>query len=249
MEAVYSQTVRSYLLLVDQPPEGTYIRRAHPRLGRPVREHLVRRRGRKAPPTAPPRRGKAGLAIAAAATVTVTVTGLAITGYFGGSATGGSNSLSVQVKVDLNQAVAVLSALGFGGTRSASYGTGCAGSGTGGVRHFLARHPCKEYASATLMAHRQGGTAQVAVDWVVMPTAALAGQYKAIADTKGQGNPPGESLAFNGLCYASGQDGPTVWTEQVQRTGHLSVNDDREILRAAAPGKLTPGYLQQHCKD
>jgi hypothetical protein len=236
---------------VDEPPEGTYIRRAHPsRGGRSwVREHPVHypHRRRKAPPSpAPPRRGRAGLAAAGVA-VAVTIGVLTFTGTFSGSATGGSNSLSVQVNVDLNQAVAVVSALGFGGTRSATYGTGCTDIATGRVSQFLAHHPCKEYASATLMAHRQGATAQVAVDWVVMPTAALAGQYKAIADKKGQGNPPGESLAFNGLCYASGQDGPTVWTEQVQPTGHLSVNDDREILQSAAPGKLPPGYLQQHC--
>ena len=80
-----------------------------------------------------------------------------------------------------------------------------------------------------------------------MPTVALAAQYKGEADAPLNGNPPGESLAFNGLCYASGQNGATVWTEQVQSAGPLSIDVDRQILQDAAPGKLTAGYVLQHC--
>jgi len=184
-------------------------------------------------------------------TAAITFGAVTIIGSLGGS--GGADRLSVQVKADLNHAVAVLAALGFRSTRSTSpstpsprNGTDCAASATGAVRQFLARHPCKEWASATLTARKQGAAAPVAITWVVMPTVALAGQYKARVDTFGQGNPPGESL-FDGLCYASGQDGATVWTEQVQ-PGHLSVNADREILQAAAPRELPRGYLQQHCR-
>jgi len=156
----------------------------------------------------------------------------------------------VQVKADLTQAIAALAGLGFHSARGVnssnpSYGTDCARSATGEVGQFLTRHPCKEYASATLTSRRQGTTAQVAMSWVVMPTATLASQYKAKADAPQQGNPPGEPPAFNGLCYASGQNGATVWTAQVQPTGH--VNADREILQAAAPSRLTQSYLQQHC--
>lgn len=239
---------------MDQLPEGMHVRRAHRRNGRLVRATIARnpRRRRKAAPSAslppssaPPRRGKAGLAIGL--TVAATIGFFTITGSLGGSASGGSDGLSVQVNADLRQAVALLTALGFRGTPNPSYGAGCAGSATGGVGQFLARHPCKEYASATLTARKQGATAQVVISWVVMPDASLAGQYKAEADAPLNGNPPGESLGFDGRCYASGQDGATVWTEQVQPTGPLSVSAERQILQAAAPGKLTPGYLQQHC--
>ena len=182
--------------------------------------------------------------------VAITIGAITVTAI----ASSGSNnrrSLSVQVKADLNQAVSDLAALGFRSTRSInsvpspSYGTDCAVDATHGVRQFLSRHPCKEYATAKLTARRDGRTGQIAMTWVVMPSTALASRYKADADTPNAGNPPGQSPAFNGLCYASGQRGPIVWTEQVQPTGGLSV--DRKILQAVAPTKLTPGYLQQHC--
>ncbi len=79
-----------------------------------------------------------------------------------------------------------------------------------------------------------------------MPTAALASQYKATADAPHTGNPPGER-GFSGLCYASGQTGATVWTEQVRATEHMPVEIEREILQATAPRKPSAGYLQQHC--
>jgi hypothetical protein len=154
----------------------------------------------------------------------------------------------VQVKADLTQAIAALAKLGFPSTRSinSSYGTDCEKTASGGVKQFLTRHPCKEYASAILTARRQGTTARVAISWVVMPTANLAEQYEAKANVYGQGNPPGEPpMTFNGHCYASHQNDATVWAEQVQPTGH--VNADREILQAAAPAKLTLDYLHKHC--
>jgi hypothetical protein len=153
------------------------------------------------------------------------------------------------VKADLTHAVAALIALGYRSVvPQPSPSRDCAGSATGNVRQLLTRHPCKEYASTTLTAYRHGGSAQIAISWVVMPTAALAEQYKAEADTPGQGNPPEQSPNYNGLCYASGQDGATVWTEQLQPTGHLTVSADQKLLQAAAPAKhLTAVYLQQHC--
>jgi hypothetical protein len=102
-----------------------------------------------------------------------------------------------------------------------------------------------EYAIASIRAHRQDTSAQVAISWVVMPTPALATQYKHMVDERYRGNPPGESAAFNGLCYASGQNGETVWVDQVQPTGHI--NADQEILQVMAPTKLSPSYLDIHC--
>jgi hypothetical protein len=256
---VYSTSVRSYVLAMDQLPAGTHIRRAHRRNGRPVRASIVRnprRRHRAAStaPASPVSRGHGKVGLAVGVTVAVTIGFVAISGSFGGSAAGSAGNLSVQVKADLNEAVASLATLGFRGTRSAnsgmpspSYGRACAASATGGVRQFLARHLCKEYASAMLTALRQGASAQVAISWVLMPTVALAAQYKAEADAPLSGNPPGESLAFSGLCYASGQNGATVWTEQVEPIGPLRINVERQILQAAAPGKLAAGYLRQHC--
>jgi hypothetical protein len=181
--------------------------------------------------------------------VAVTVAaGAVVVGVSLGASAGSGDSLTVQVKADLTEAIAALAKIGFRSTPSTSpsSGTACAASATGEVRQFLMRYPCKEYASTTLMARRQGATAQVVISWVVMPTLTLAEHYKTKADAPQLGNPPGEPLAFNGLCYASGQNGATVWTEQVQPTGH--VNTDREVLQAAAPRKLTLSYLQQHCR-
>jgi hypothetical protein len=80
-----------------------------------------------------------------------------------------------------------------------------------------------------------------------MPTTALGSQYKAIVDEYNTGNPPGMSLAFNGLCYVSGQVGTIVWTVQVEPTGN--VNADQQILQAAVLGILAPSYLRRHCID
>jgi hypothetical protein len=158
----------------------------------------------------------------------------------------------VQVKADLTGAIAALAGLSFGGTHSItatnpSYGTACAAAATGKVKQFLTHHPCKEYASAHLTAHTHGDVAQVTISWVALPTTSLANQYKVTADTPQRGNPPGQSPTFNELCYASGQNGTVVWTEQVEPTGNVSA--DRQTLQAAAPAKLSPAYLQQHCVD
>jgi hypothetical protein len=205
------------------------------------------------PPTAPsssptsPRQPsrKKKLAVTVAATAAVGVVA------FTASLSGSGGSLNVQVKADLTQSIVALAKIGFDrapGTSSSnpSYGTDCKSSATGQVKLFLTQHPCKEFATATLTTARSGTTAQVAISWVVMPTINLATQYKTRADTPGEGNPPGQSGAFTGLCYSSGQDGDTVWSEQVQPTGN--VDADREILQAVAPETLSSGYLQQHCE-
>ena len=96
------------------------------------------------------------------------------------------------------------------------------------------------------MVRKQGTITRVAITWVVMPSVTLAKQYKAISDTYGQGNPPGQPpTSFPGQCYASGQNGATVWAEQVQPTGNLTA--DQQILQAAAPMRLSQDDLQQHC--
>jgi hypothetical protein len=197
-----------------------------------------------------PRRGK-GRRVAAFA-VGVTVTGtfgvLAVTGTFNGSSNGGN--LSVKVNVDLGRAIKALSSLGFGGrsnsgTSVPSYRADCAESATRQVKQFLAHYPCKQYAAETWTIARPGTATQVAFSWVEMPTVSLADQYKAIVDNYSTGNPPGVSLAFNGLCYSSGQQGSTVWAVEVQPIGNKEV--DRKILQAATPRSLPPDYLRQHC--
>jgi hypothetical protein len=187
-----------------------------------------------------------GAAIFAIA-VTLTVGGLTVTGAFSSS-----SGLSVQTNVDLNKAISALSELKYGGkllaslgTSSASHPTACAESATGRVRKFLTRHPCKQYAAETWAITRQNSTTDVVFAWVEMPTTSLADQYKTVVDTYGTGNSPGVSSAFNGRCYASGQQGPTVWTVEVQPTSNVVT--DRKILQAAAQRKLSAAYLAKHC--
>jgi hypothetical protein len=199
---------------------------------------------------APPRRskGRQAAAVAVAITVTGTLGGFAATGTFNGSSNGGS--LSVQVNVDLGKAVSALLALKFAGhsnsgTSLASYRADCVESATRQVKQFLAHYPCKQYAAETWTIARPGAATQVAFSWVEMPTVSLADQYKAIVDNYSTGNPPGVSLAFNGQCYSSGQQGSTVWAVEVQPIGNKEV--DRKILQAATPRSLPPDYLRQHC--
>lgn len=206
----------------------------------PVFKRTPRRRSRA--------RRAATLAVAVTVTGAVTVGGLAVTGTFNGSPSGGS--LSVQVNVDLGKAVSALLALKFAGhsnsgTSLANYRADCAESASGQVKQFLTRHPCKQYGAETWTITRQDAKAQVAFSWVEMPTASLAGQYKAVVDAYSTGNPPGVSSAFNGRCYASGQQDSTVWAVEVQPTGNVRV--DQEILQAAAPRNLPADYLQRHC--
>lgn len=211
-------------------------------------EHCYQHRQPKAAPPGPripstPPRRKIALALSLAAVVTIgTVT---ITTSLSGASSGG-NTLTVQAKVDVAHVITALSALGF---RDAVHyinysGTDCAAAATNEVRQFFIRHPCREYASAIVTNSSQGITTKVAISWVTMPTPSLASQYKALADTFGTGNPPGQPLAFDGRCYASGQNGTTVWAEQVEPTGQAYA--DRKILQAAAPVTLTPSELQ-HC--
>jgi hypothetical protein len=197
------------------------------------------------------RKVRSAVAITVAVTVAGTVGGLAATGTFSAPSTGGSD-LSVQVKVDLNKTIEALSSLGFGGrqistsgTSDSSYRTDCAERASGLVRQFLTHHPCKLYAAQAWTITRQDATTQVAFSWVEMPTTSLASQYKVEVDTYSTGNPPGVSPAFNGRCYASDQQGSTVWAVEVHPTGNVKV--DRALLQAAARKSFSPDYLRKHC--
>jgi hypothetical protein len=183
----------------------------------------------------------------------VTIGPLALSAVYSGSPNG-SNNLSVQIKVDLNNALAGLTALGFHDVRTIrsrksgpAHRTDCAKSATGNVKTFLTNNHCKLYVTATRTVAKQGVTALVAFSWVEMHTSTLAGQYKAEVDTYGTGNPPGVPHAFNGRCYTSGLQGATVWTIELRPTGNVDI--DRKVLQAAARTKLTPSYLRQHCTE
>jgi len=214
---------------IADPLDSPYVQRA------PLRQRRVRR----------------ALALGVAVTITGTVGGLAITGNFGASSSTSSH-LSAQVNVDLKGTIATLSSLGFGGREISSSGTSgssrhtdCAEGSTGLVRKFFTQHPCEQYTVETWTITRQGTTALVAFSWVEMATASLARQYKVEVDAYGTGNPPGVSPAFNGYCYASDQQGLTVWTVEVQPTGNKKT--DQGILRDAVKGDLSEDYIQQHC--
>ncbi len=204
------------------------------------------------PPRMQPRKSKAKkVAAAAVLTVTGTLGGLTATGTFNSSASA-SSGLSLNVTADLNKAIGALAGLGFGGKLLSSTGTptnnsptDCASSASGQVKTLLTHYPCKQYASDTWAITRQGSTTDVAFSWVEMPTTDLATRYKNIVDTFNTGNPPGVSPIFNGLCYASGQQGSTVWAVEIQPTGNVS--SDRNILQAATPASLPSPYLAKHC--
>jgi hypothetical protein len=184
-------------------------------------------------------------------TVTGTLGGLTATGTFS-SPSDGDGGLSVQATVDLNDAISALKGLGFGGKVDAGVGApysndpaNCAESATGQVKEFLTHYPCIGYAADTWTITRQNSSTYVVFAWTEMPITPLADRYKSLVDKFGSGNPPGVSPYFNGLCYASGQQGATVWTVEVQPTGNPSV--DHTILQAAAPQELPMGYLAKHC--
>jgi len=190
--------------------------------------------------------------VAVTAAATATVGFITISGSLPfGAAAGGSEGASVEISADLNQAVAALAAIGVHTARTVRSGADCAQTSTGALQSFFIRHPCQKLTFAQLTAHSQRTAARIAISWVTMPSISLALQYKSMADAYGTGNPPEPAgkPPFNGLCYASGQSGATVWTTQVQPIGNPSVRLDREILRDAAPGKSSPGNLQQHCID
>jgi hypothetical protein len=194
------------------------------------------------------RRGAGGLIATVAVAATIGV--ISVSASLAGSS-GSGDTLTVQVKADLTQVAAALASRGFQDTRSASsmtssYATNCAANATLEVKQFLTQNQCKEYATAILIVRKRGTTTRVAITWVVMPSVTLAKQYKAIADAYGKGNPPGQPPTFfPGRCYASGQNGATVWAEQVQPTGNLTT--DQEILQAAAPTMLSRDDLREHC--
>lgn len=201
--------------------------------------------------SAPVHQSKNGWGTAIAATTVISIGFITFTASSGGSSAG-RNSLSVQVKVDLDKALGALASRGFHRAQSPNastwgprYSTNCAQNATGAVAQFLTRHPCKQYASATRTVSQPGDNAQVGFSWVEMPSATLADQYKSVVDTYGTGNPPGLSPALDGHCYASGLQGAKVWTVEVQPTG--KVNIDRKVLQAAVWEQLTPSYLRQHC--
>jgi hypothetical protein len=251
------------------PPKGMHYRRPHFRLGKPVRGTFVRNNGRRAstappsnfPPPPPHQTHPIGSQDASPhppgkshrkhkkLAITITAT-LAIGGTTAGITLSGSPSaastLDVQVKADSSQMVATLAKLGFGGSYTVgSPSTDCIQQSSGDVRQFLTRHPCQDFATNSFSIKKHDKTTQIAISWVVMSSDDLAAQYKSVADIPGKGNPPGESSAFNGLCYASSRSGNTVWTEQVQPTGDK--NSDRKVLQATAPVSLSSDYLQRHC--
>lgn len=208
--------------------------------GTPVRGYTARNPGRR----------KVAVAVTAAATVTVGF--ITISGSLPfGAAAGGSEGASVEISADLNQAVAALAVIGVHTARVVKSGTDCARTSTGALQSFFIRHPCQKLTLAELTAQNQRTAARIAISWVTMPSISLALQYKSMADAYGTGNPPEPAGAptFNGLCYASGLSGATVWITQVQPIGHASVPIDGEILRDTAPGKISPGYVKQHCID
>jgi hypothetical protein len=156
------------------------------------------------------------------------------------------------LNVDLEGAFTTLSSLGFGvrdsskpGASGFLRGADCAGSATGLVAKFFILHPCDQYIAETWAITRQGITTLIAFSWVEMTTMDLAAQYKAVVDIYGTGNPPGASSAFNGLCYASDQQGSTVRTVEVRTTGQAKA--DQGILEDAAGMDLSKNYLQKHC--
>lgn len=191
------------------------------------------------------------LAFTAAVTVTGTFAGLTLTGNFSAPSTTDSY-LSTQINVDLNETITTLASLGFGGRKTSNSGTSgssdrqdCAESTTGLVRQFFTKHPCVQYTAETWTITRKGSNDLVAFSWVEMSTASLAGKYKGTVDASGTGNPPGVSSAFDGDCYASDQQGVTVWTVEVKTTGNAKL--DQGILHDAVKEDLSEAYLKKHC--
>jgi hypothetical protein len=183
-------------------------------------------------------------------TIAAGATAVTISTSASGSSGGGDSVITVQANLNLGQAVSELLKLGFAGSDSVQPGGSnsnakCAQIASGDVKKFLTLHPCKEYFITSIKMHKQSVSTQAVGSWVVMPSVALADQYKTLVDERHSGNPPGESAAFNGLCYASAQSGEIVWAGQVAPTGHLAA--DRQILQAVAPLSLTPDYLKVHC--
>lgn len=184
---------------------------------------------------------------AAAVTVSLTVTGSPV------ASENVSSSLSVQVKVDLSNAISGLSSAGFGGkilsssaSSDPSHRTDCAGSASGQVKEFLSEHHCKQYTAQTWAITAQDRTTEIGFSWVEMPSASLASHYKMVVDTYRTGNPPGvPPAAFDGRCYSSDQKGPTVWAIEVQPTGNVEF--DQGVLQAAARESLSQEYLHEHC--
>lgn len=269
VRVVYRLSVRSYVHWV-----ARYFRRGYIRSdGTRVRGHWVHRRGsasapgsaptHRSPPPAPaprsprtPRKKRsAGVKVAitlsaAGATAAVTIGAITISAPVPSPGSGGA--LTLQIKADLSQAFTAIAKVGFTYAPArgsdnvvASIGKDCAATATSDVKDFLLRNQCIEYVHSLLTVGAQGVLTQVALTWVQMPTASLGRQYRAIVDTPGTGNPPGQPPQFNGQCSASSQNGSTVWVEQVRPSGHVSA--DRQILRAMAPETPTPQYVHQHC--
>jgi transposase-like protein len=193
------------------------------------------------------------LALTVTAAAVVTAGWVSVTGSASSGSAASRGNLSVQVKVDLTKALRALSSvLGFRSsgllnaqTDGPTYHADCAATASGKVKLFLAANHCVKYATAIRAVAREGNTIRLAFSWVEMPTVASADKYKKIVDVHKTGNPPGVQRAFDGYCYASGQQGATVWTVLVQPSGHVEV--DQEILSAAAPTRLSASYLQRHC--
>jgi hypothetical protein len=168
-----------------------------------------------------PRRKRRNLAIAI--TVTAAIAGGTVTySVTSGGSSSSAGNVSVQANIDLGQAVSKLLKMGFAGSDNTKNGGSnssqdCSQSLTGNVKQFLTKNPCKEYSVSSIEAHQNGISTQAAISWVVMATPDLAAHYKEIVDERHKGNPPGQPVTFNGLCYASGE----VISEKVDRASGL----------------------------
>jgi hypothetical protein len=150
-----------------------------------------------------------------------------------------------QAEAGFQRAQAALRAAGYQGALSERLGGDCATSSYGQVHGFFRAHPCRWLARAYLAVSQPGpgGTAMalVAISWVDMPTAQLAGQYKRLVDTGGTGNVtelsrdtgPYQDVSFSGAFYQSGSTGTAVWNVQAQPVQPIAVPAVQAILRAS----------------
>ncbi|MDN3356725.1 hypothetical protein [Actinomadura sp. DC4] len=132
-----------------------------------------------------------------------------------------------------------LAAAGYRTVLAKKLDTECAANSYGRVRAFFRRHPCDWLARAYL----QIGESEilVAISWVGMPSASLAGEYKHLIDTPGAGGVTELSRAvklYRYLDYASsahtsGNGGTAVWNVQVRPVYPRPPAEITKVLLAA----------------
>jgi hypothetical protein len=150
-----------------------------------------------------------------------------------------------QPEAGFQQAQAALRAAGYQGALAERLGGDCATYSYGQVQGFFQAHPCRWLARAYLAvsAPGQGGATVVlvAISWVDMPSAQLAGQFKRLVDTGGTGNVTElsrdtgsyQDVSFSGAFYQSGITGTAVWNVQAQPVQPIAVPAVQAILRAS----------------